>query len=241
MTVLLITVYEPDSEFNRSDQVTVPAAVWEQFDRQHQGGWPMFVEIGFAGSGVVGRLRPAVPAEGLPGDSCRVPRWMWQHLGSPKGEDDECWTTLTQISLLQTGTIVLRAREEATVTGADDPVAMLTAALTGSGGGPSWACLSAGAELPLACGVFDIMDIQTVEGVPLNAGCILDCDVNLEFMTALDHVEVPPPPRPPTPIPQEPVSLSGMLPPVLFTGAARQAQVKGFIPFSGVGRRLDGK
>lgn len=242
MTVLMITVYEPENELNRSDQITVPAAVWEQFDRQHHGGWPMFVELGFAGSGVVGRLRPAVPADRLVGDACRVPRWMWQHLGSPKGGDEDCWTTLTPQALLQAGTIVLRAREEATVTGSADPVAMLTAALTGSGGGPSWACLSVGAELPLACGTFDIMDIQTVEGVPLNAACILDCDVNLEFMKALDHVELPPPVavRPPTPVPEEPMSLAGMLPASVLAAQPATAK-KGFVPFSGVGRRLDGK
>ena len=235
MTVLMITVYEPDSEFNRSDQVTVPASVWEHLDRQHQGGGPMFVELGFTGSGVMGRLRPAVPADGLPGDSCRVPCWMWMRLGAPTGADDDCWITLTAQTLLQAGTIVLRAREEATVTGSPDPVAMLTAALTGSGGGPSWACLSTGAELPLACGVFDIMDIQTVEGVPLNSACILDCDVNLEFMPALDHVEPPPPPPPVVvPVPQEQASTSGILPPSMV--AARPP--KGYIPFSGVGRRL---
>lgn len=242
MTVLMITVYEPDNELNRSDQITVPAAVWEQFDRQHHGGWPMFVELGFAGSGVVGRLRPAVPADRLVGDACRVPRWMWQHLGSPKGGDEECWTMLTPQTLLQADTIVLRAREEATVTGSADPVAMLTAALTGSGGGPSWACLSVGAELPLACGTFDIMDIQTVEGVPLNAACILDCDVNLEFMKALDHVDTPPPPvaavQQATPIPAEPTSFAGILPPSLVARTTPHAGPRGFVPFSGVGRRL---
>lgn len=235
-TYLNLTVYEPNSELHRSDQVLVPAAVWESFDRDHEGHGPVFVEVGDADSGIVGRLRPAVPADGLPADACRLPQWMWKRIGPIGIGEDECWVALTARELPQAGTITLRARQEATLTGAADPVAMLTAALSGSAGGLSWSCLSAGSELPLACGDFDVMEILSIEGFPVVAASILDCDVNLELVPALDHV--PPPPadvtdRVPTPTPVEPelLDMNTMLPPV-------RGALKGFVPFSGMGRRL---
>lgn len=215
---LILTVYDEGSDLNGSDQITVPAEVWTAFDRDHVGGGPIFADVGDA----VGRLRPAIPSDALAGDSCRVPRWLGRRLGY--SEDEESWTPLTVCQLPTAGTLVLRARREADVTGSPDPVAMLTAALSGTGG-LSWSCLSVGSELPLPCGTFDVMEIRAAEeSVP--AACILDCDVNLEFAVALDHVEPEEESEPePTPIATPP-----WVP----------APAKGFIPFSGVGNRLGG-
>ena len=226
---LILTVYEADSEMNRSDQITVPADLWTTLDRDHEGDQPIFVELGQEG-GVVGRLRPAIPSEGLSNDSCRVPHWMWMRLGCPAGSDDECWVPLTPCDLPTAGTLILRARREADVTESVDPVAMLTDALSGSGGNLSWSCLSTGAELPLACGTFDVMEIRSLEDFPVSAATILDCDVNLEFVPALDapasasapasaNAEPEPEPEPPAP-------------------PVKAEETKGFVPFSGVGRRL---
>ena len=204
---LILTVYEPNSELNRSDQITVPADVWTALDREHGvGELPIFVDI----DGTVGRLRPAVPSDGLSNDSCRVPHWMWQRLGSPGGTDDESWVGLTVCDLPTAGTLALRARCEADITGSADPVAMLTEALSAT-----WSCLTVGAELPLACGVFDIMGLTSIEGFPVPAACVLNCDVDLEIVRALDRPVTPEPTPEPTPVP---------------TGK--------FVPFSGVGRRL---
>jgi hypothetical protein len=107
---------------------------------------------------------------------------------------------------------------------------MLTDALSGSGGNLSWSCLSTGAELPLACGTFDVMEIRSLEDFPVSAATILDCDVNLEFVPALDapasasapasaNAEPEPEPEPPAP-------------------PVKAEETKGFVPFSGVGRRL---
>lgn len=232
-TYLNLTVYEPEAELHRSDQVLVPAAVWETFDRDHTGHGPIFVEVGDADSGVLGRLRPATPADTLAADACRIPQWMWKRIGAPVGADDDCWIALSARPLPTAGTITLRARREATLTGAADPVAMLTAALSGSAGGLSWSCLSAGAELPLACGDFDVMEILSVEGFPVPAASILDCDVNLELVPALDHVPTPPPSPPPAP---PPLDMNTMLP--LPPAAPMRGAPKGYVPFSGVGRRL---
>lgn len=210
---LILTVYDEEIDLNGSDQVTVPAAVWTMFDREHMGGGPIFVDIG----DVVGRLRPAVPSDALAEDSCRVPRWLGRRLGY--SEDDESWTPLTGCRLPMAGTIVLRARRETDVTESPDPVAMLTMALSGAEG-QSWSCLSVGSELPLACGTFDIMEIRDAEDISVPAACILDCDVNLEFAMALDHVEPEPEPTP------EPIQ--AMIP----------TPKKGFVAFSGVGHRL---
>lgn len=232
-TYLNLTVYEPDSELHRSDQVLVPSTVWEAFDRDHEGHGPIFVEVGDADSGGVGRLRPAVPTDGLAADACRVPEWMWMRLGAPAGHDDDCWIGLTARMLPTAGTITLRARREATVTGSEDPVAMLTAALSGSEGGLSWSCLCAGSELPLSCGDFDVMEILSIEGFPVPAATILDCDVNLELAPALDHVPTPPPSPPPA---AAPLDFATMMP--LPPAAPLRGAPKGFVPFSGVGRRL---
>lgn len=250
MTIYLaMTLYEPDSDLQRSDQITVPAAVWEQFDRDHHGSGPIFVEIGGVDSGLIGRLRPAVPSDVLTHDSCRIPEWMRVRLGLP--EIGEEWIAINVCELPVAGTIVLRARTEATLTGSADPVAMLTAALSGSEGGPSWACLCAGSELPLACGTFDIMEVRSIEEFPVPAACILNVDVNLELVPAMDHV--PPPPPPPSqperqsgclaapaafpPVPMPPSAMDSMVP-IPAPRQQRAGLPRGFIPFSGTGRRL---
>jgi hypothetical protein len=206
---------------NMSDQITIPAAIWEYHDRNHHGSGPIFVEVGGSESGCFGRLRPAVPSEHLNNDYCIVPQWMWMRLGAPSGADDDCWIDLTVQELPIAGSVTLRAREEASLTGSADPVAMLTDALSGSTG-LSWSCLSVGAELPLPCGIFDIIDVQSTEGFAVPAACILNCDVRLELVPALDHVETPPP-SPPSPF---------------DSGPEPDRTQKEFVPFSGVGRRL---
>jgi len=210
-TFLLSGEYPQDCELNMSDQITVPADVWTMLDT---GRLPIFAAIG--DSNVVGRLRPAVVGDEFANDSCLLPQWMLRMTDS---HEPETWISICVCELPMAGTIVLRARHEATLVDMDDPVAVLSASLSGSNG-PSWSCLSTGAELPLLCGTFDIMEIRDSEGNSVPAACILDCDVNLEIMTALDHVE-----RPPTPIPA-PIQQQG-------TPATTR-----FVPFSGVGRRL---
>jgi len=213
MLYLIPTIYDEDSELNGSDQITVPAEVWTALDRDHTGDRPIFVDVG--GSHTVGRLRPATPSDGLAGDACRVPRWLGRRLGY--SEDDESWISLTVCQLPMAGTIVLRARREADLTGSADPVAMLTAALSGTEG-QSWSCLSAGSELPLACGTFDVMEIRdSACDSMVPAACILDCDVNLELVPALDR------------IPESEAETEAVQVPVTKSG---------FVPFSGVGHRL---
>jgi hypothetical protein len=222
---LLLTVYEPQSEFHGSDQITVPAAIWSDLDSLTTTTGPIFVSLG--DTGLVGRIRPALPEDGLRGDTCRIPTWMWRFLGCPAGGDDESWISLDPVGLPVglpvAGTLVLRAREEATVTGSADPVAMLTAALSGSTG-LSWACLTVGSELPLSCGTFDIMELRDTDGSVVSAASILDCDVVLEFVPALDAALQAPALKheePFSPALEEPPNPGGS-----------------FVPFSGGGRRL---
>lgn len=232
---LAMTLYDADSVLQRSDQIMVPSDVWERLDRDHDGSGPIFVEIG--GTGLVGRLRPAIPADALTHDSCRIPEWMRVRLGLP--EFGEEWIGIDVCQIPAAGTIVLRARTEATLTGAADPVAMLTAALSGSaaGGELSWACLCAGSELPLACGIFDVMEVRSIEDFPVPAACVLDVDVNLELVPALDHV--PPAVALPPAVVLPPVAAPAVvLPPVPAPRRHTTGMPRGFIPFSGSGQRL---
>ena len=236
-TYLLMNMYPEDSELNMSDQITVPADVWTRFDN---GQPPIFVAVGE--SELVGRLRPAVPSDKLENDTCIVPNWMWRLLDP----DPEMWVSIRVCELPMAGTIYLRARHESSLTEMEDPVVQLSAALSGACG-PSWSCLSMGAELPLVCGVFDIMEIRTRDGDIVPAACILDCDVNLEIIPALDHVRpscipsspfCPPSESPsPSPSPSRPDSPYPAEIPYLQSQAT-PTEKRGFIPFSGVGRRL---
>lgn len=204
---------------------------WKRLDDDHDDDGPVYVEVGGFGTGVVGRVQPAVPEDGLAVGDCRLPDWMFARLGL-SGED--AWVEMQPTELPTAGTIVLRARVEATLTGVADPVALLTEELTGGRGGAPWAVLCAGSELELGCGVFDVMEVRSLEEFPVPAACILDTDVNLELVPALDAV------RPPTPWPAEPAEL--LVPPEPEDWGsvlpAPQAAPSGFVPFSGKGYRL---
>jgi hypothetical protein len=106
----------------------------------------------------------------------------------------------------------------------EDPAATLSAAICGSSEGAAygWACLSIGATLALGCGTFDVIDILSLEGSTIPAACILDCDLTLEFVPALDHVYLE----------SETESESELESESMPTPSA------GFIPFSGTGQRL---
>jgi hypothetical protein len=212
-TYLQVILYDAESEFHRSDQVTVPAAFWQECMKGHEGGRPVFVQLGEEG---VARIRPGAEAE-----TCQVPEWLWVRIGAPE------WTSVQVVDIPDAGRITLRARKEATLTGVPDAVGMLAAALSGSGG-PSWAVLTVGSELPLACGVFDIMGLQSCEDFPVASACILNMDLDLELVPALDHVEPVPAPAPaPTPAPAPPQN-----------SASVSRFAKKFEPFAGIGRRL---
>jgi hypothetical protein len=186
-TYLSVCTYV-DSPLTYGDQILVPTRVWEAFDENHEGTGPIFVSLG---DGVIGRLRPAVPADHLDGDCCRVPNADWIRLGAPMM--GERWVTLEPLTLPMVGSITLRARREAYLTALEDPVTTLSAEISAA-----WSCISNGAELALPCGIFDVMGIHDVSGATIQAGCLLDTDVNLEIVPALDAA---PPPRPPTPRP----------------------------------------
>lgn len=179
--------YPSGSPLHRSDQITVPTATWERFYRDHRFSRPVFVAISESVAtnfdGVVGRIRPAPSTGGS--DSCQVPDWMWLRLGAP---DDDFWVVMMERPIADAGQITLRPRREQTLVAAADPLEMLTAALSGSAGGGehSWACLVEGMELPLACGVFDVVGIHSCDGYPVSVGCILNTDVRLELLPALD-------------------------------------------------------
>ena len=188
-TFLLIGRYPSDSPFHKSDQVTVPVPIWEELYGSHEGGErPLFVQLNATEDGPFARLRPAVGI-GLAADSCQMPEWMWLLLGAP-GPDT--WVSLSVSELPDAGSVKLRPRRAATLTALAEPLVHLTEELTGGVSGQSWACLSAGAELPLVCGAFDVLEITSIEGYPVPAACILNLDVDLELEPALDSYAVGP-------------------------------------------------
>lgn len=173
-TLLIIGRYPRDSPLQYSDQVTVPARIWEELHVGHRGGErPLFVQLD---AGPFARIRPATT--GLSADSCQIPDWIWLQLGAP---EPSSWVTLAVVDLPDAGGITLRPRGTDTLAAIGDPVAYLTAELTGSVTGQSWACLTTGAELPLQCGVFDVVTVLSIEGFPVPAACILNLDVELEI------------------------------------------------------------
>lgn len=195
MYLLQLTVYESEDPLHQSDQISVSPDIWSEIYETSstplRNNIPIFFSLNEGE--VIGRIRPEPGLRGT--DSIRIPLWMWMRLGTP---EPDYWMTCNVLPTIpQAGTITLRARVEASLTSVEDPVGMLTAALSGQGANPSWACLNMGAELPLRCGVFDVMDILDVEGNHVSYGAILDTDVHLELIPALDHSEIPPPP--PTP------------------------------------------
>ncbi len=233
--------YLPESDAARSDLVTVSRDVWAAFDRARiafSGGGgvsrdaPLFVSVG----GLVGRLQVATDVDGLEEDECRIPLWMNTLLGY---EEWVCVARCDPTKLPTASLLILRARREADVLALSDPAMELAAALMGHTGGPSWAALTVGQELALDCGVFDVMGLRSGPGSEVTSACILNTDLRVEFVPALDHV------RPPTPPPArdaEPMLLPDtndrMMPTVPATS---RRQTSAFVPFSGRGYRLDGK
>lgn len=240
MTYLLVNVYATGSELNLSDQITIPLAVWEMMTLSVSSSGPCFVEV--EDSGVFGRIVPG-SAETVSGDACLVPRWMIDRLGI----DEERWVSLAVTKLPMAGVVTLRAREEATLTEAEDPVTMLSEVLSSS-----YACLSVGSALPLVCGTFDIIEIEGTDGISRSGACILDTDVIMELIPALDHADTPTPSSSAATEPEKEekpeaaVITTDMFP--RLTQQSQQSQqsqnrfqrrksVVGFTPFSGVGRR----
>jgi hypothetical protein len=88
----------------------------------------------------------------------------------------------------------------------------------------------------LAIGIFDVMGIRSAEE-DVTMASILNTDVNLDIMPALDHID-----RPATPPKAEEPSL---LQPSLLQQQEQQpgagsagGSVSGFVPFSGRGYRI---
>ena len=218
-TYLMRTFYDDADPLNRSDQIMVPSATWTIFDRDHEGSGPIFVSLGEGlVGGLVGRISPATGADGLAEDCCRLPSWMRSLC------EHGTWIPLTPCKLPVAKHLIIRARREADALSMEDPAATLSAAICGSYG---WACLSVGATLALDCGTFDVIDIRSVEDVSVQAACILDCDLTLEFVPALDHVY----PESSDDEDNEEEEVRSMLPSVPVSSS-------GFIPFSGTGQRL---
>lgn len=230
---LQLTVYEPNMSLNSSDQITVPGDLWTQLDTERSQPGPIYVAVGEEG-GVIGRIIPATPCDALFADTCRIPEWMWMRLGAPEGES---WLALSVIpSPPAVDRLVLRAQKEAALLALGDPVTVLTECLSGSHGA-SWSCLTEGIELQLECGSFDVVGLYDVDGEGLQHGSILDTDVKLEFVPALDHVEpTPAPPLPATPVPQ----ITPPFPQISSPYKPVSGVPRGFMPFSGTGRRLGG-
>jgi hypothetical protein len=253
--VLRLELYPEGADLHRSDQITVPTRTWQNLYHGHEGGErPLFVDVR-AGADqwrpLVARLRPAGVGELADDHVCRVPEWMWLLLGAPEAGT---WVTLAVTTVADVGVVVLRPRRREMLEGGDDPVTLLTAALTGSGGEASWAVLCAGAELPLWCGVFDVVGLRSLGGTEMAVGCILDHDVTLELEPALDTPVARPPTPPPSPLPlllpsvavPPPVSVAsgGMSFPGMSTAAtatpptAATGRRRGYVPFGGTGHTL---
>ena len=228
---LMTAVYPADSEYHQSDQISVAADVWESFHAGWESARPLFVRVGLGDTSAICRLRPSTET---PYDSCQIPEWLWIQLGAPSPED---WISVCAESIPDAKRLVLRAYVESSLTDMEDPVATLTLALSGAGG-LSWSCLNRGADLPLACGTFSIVDLLDDEERSVGAACILDVDLELDIVPACNatatasasasavHTS--------TPIPSPPLSL----PQTQTQTQVRSPYKNGFVPFSGVGRRL---
>jgi hypothetical protein len=221
-------MYPDDSEFQRSDQISVSADVWECFHSGWESERPLFVRIGIdSDASVVCRLRPDTET---PLDMCQIPEWLWLQMGAPSPDD---WISIRIVKIPVAKRLVLRSYIEKTLTDMEDPVATLTLALSGAEG-HGWSCLNRGADLPLACGNFSIVDILDEEDISIPAACILDIDLELDIVPAVNAVS--PIVRPPTPIPEDIPVVDHV--PIMTQTPPQHAHRNGFIPFSGVGRRL---
>lgn len=196
----------------QTDQILVPYSIWNLCSTRTQSqDKPVFVSVN--NTNTVARLVPEL--KGLAGDACAIPEWLFF-------QSDCCeWIEFSVIPLKKVDRMVLRAHREADLTESADPVTMLTESLEG------WTCLSSGQTLHLLCGSFDVMELWSESKTEMMSGCILDCDVKVEFVEALDHV-APPPPPPPLPLP----SIQPPPPPI------KPPAPEKFQPFTGVGRRL---
>ena len=215
LRVCVYDKYGIDSlNLNQSDQISVPVSIWEMMVRDHKGDKPLFVMISGTKS-VIGRIRPST--EYTITDSCLVPQWMLQFIYEEPTVEEQFVEISPFESLCTASHITLRAHREADLTSSSDPIAMLTEALS------SRVCITVGTELPLSCGVFDVMRI-CCNDIDVQSGCIMDCDVNLEFVPALDHVEPEPEPEPE--------------PKVEVVKQEIKNHKSQFIPFSGTGHKL---
>lgn len=251
-----VTVYDDATAdtLRHGDQITVPVHVWQSLDEEHTGTGPIYVRLTCDEASVYGRVRIAVPAEDIDDENCRIPSWMWLHLGAPL--PGEGWVTLdVSPELSVVSSITLRPRMEATLLALEDPVTTLSTEISAN-----WSCVMEGSELILPCGTFDIMSLQDASGTNIKVGSVLNTDVNLELLPSLDYK----PSRQPTPFP------SPVLP--AFPGAAMDTVqhlphplshphphshplphprtptstpilrgTTGFMPFSGTGYRLGDK
>lgn len=226
-TVLSIRPYEEGDRMNLSDQITVHSRVWEDLHRDHHGfERPLFVEVaelGSSGDSLVGRIRPSSGAISVSRDTCVIPEWMWMRLGAPS----EMWVSLRPVDLPDAGSIRLRPRSAHILADLENPIETLAAALSGSTGTPSWACLCTGSELPLSVGVFDILAIESIEGYPVNSACILNLDVNLDLEEAIATQ------RPPTPVPSVET-------PSILAPTAEEEAPPGVMWFHGMGAIVGG-
>jgi hypothetical protein len=152
-----------------------------------------------------------------------MPEWLWHQI-APSYEDEETWVSVVATVPHFVEKLVLQPHCHRDVLAMEDPVATLAAQITGDGSG-GWGSLTVGASLMLPCGSFNVMGITDLNGEEVSAGCILDRDINLDFMPALDYV--------PPPLPQPPVVLDSHSP--IFGSSSAPA---GFVPFSGAGYRL---
>jgi hypothetical protein len=226
-TFLCLSRYPIDSSLHQSDQITVPASVWEALHTDHDGGErPLFVQLNPAENGPCARICPGPGLSLCPSDTCQVPDWIWLRLGAPT--PSETWVQLQPIFLPDAGSITLRPRLATTLASMDEPLIQLAAELTGGGAAiHSWACLSEGSELSLPCGTFDIISITSVEGYLVSGACILNMDVNLELEPATARPPTPPPAPPQLLLPHT----DDIEPPMLLSTDKR---------FPGVGHRLGG-
>lgn len=234
-TYLHTSVYDPTSDLQQSDQITVPADVWSMFDRDHTGAGPVFVTVKdyLTEIPLLGRIRPAVPEDGLAMDTMRLPSWIWLGLGVPL---EDAWIELTVATPYLVEKVVLRPNRHAELVSLSDPAATLSAQIMGSGSG-GWGSLTVGMDLDLPCGVFRVEELTDVEGVEIQSGCILDADIRLDFLPAWDYeppVRFPAQTPPPEPVPV----LGPMVPFTEQTQTQTQSAERGFVPFSGAGHRL---
>jgi hypothetical protein len=185
--VLSVCTYDESSPLCNGDQIMVPNRIWTAFDAKHSGTGPIFVDVG--DEGIVCRISPATAADGLDEDCCRVPTATWVRLGAPL--PGELWVHVTARWLPTVGAITLRAHKERSLTDLADPVTTLSTEIAAA-----WSCVSDGDELVLPCGSFDVVGLKDVAGDVVTAGCILNTDVNLEIVPAIDARESPPAPMP---------------------------------------------